>query len=181
MKSSLIAPPPQTALSATTIAFHRVQSGSPRTARHTVPDQETVQKKCLLAVPHLACAFRFGKYCVILLTPPEQYELQGYTREKILRHEIGHCNGWGSDHRGGGAVGCGLPQRRIPFAAQWRREGWVASATRSDYKKRVERPDFDPSAVGLARRCEKRGLWPDFEEESHVRRRTDGERQSRHR
>src|SRR5262245_47505328 len=42
-------------------------------------------------------------------------------------------------------------------------------------------PILTRSAAGLAGRCEKRGLWPDFEEESHVRRRTDGERQSRHR
>jgi hypothetical protein len=37
------------------------------------------------------------------------------------------------------------------------------------------------SADGIARQCEKRGLWPDFKEESYVRRRNDGERQSRHR
>jgi hypothetical protein len=42
-------------------------------------------------------------------------------------------------------------------------------------------PILTRSAVGLTRRREKQGLWPDLEEESHVRRRIDGERQSRHR
>src|SRR5262249_22066510 len=38
----------------------------------------------------------------------------------------------------------------------------------------------DPPSVSPVG-AKKRGLWPDFEEETHVRRRTDGERQSRHR
>jgi hypothetical protein len=42
----------------------------------------------------LACAPNNGTSCMIVLGPGT------WTDERVLRHEIGHCNGWPADHRG---------------------------------------------------------------------------------
>jgi hypothetical protein len=45
-------------------------------------------------VSAFACAIHTANYCLILLGPTV------WDNEGILRHEIGHCNGWPQDHRG---------------------------------------------------------------------------------
>jgi hypothetical protein len=44
-------------------------------------------------VSAFACAIHTARYCLILLGPTV------WDNEEILRHEIGHCNGWPQDHR----------------------------------------------------------------------------------
>src|SRR5262249_10996800 len=48
----------------------------------------------------VGCAeLRPGDLCHIFVGPP-QYERTGVTRNIVIRHEMGHCNGWGKDHAG---------------------------------------------------------------------------------
>lgn len=48
----------------------------------------------------LACARRAvdGERCWVFMLSDEQIRKRGYTTEILLRHEIGHCNGWPGDH-----------------------------------------------------------------------------------
>src|SRR5262249_38407791 len=53
----------------------------------------------------LGCTFQNGidGRCVIMLA--ERDLIEDYTtREAAIRHEIGHCNGWGADHKGARAA-----------------------------------------------------------------------------
>jgi hypothetical protein len=36
--------------------------------------------------------------CIIHMLPDEELRARGFTSEMILRHEVGHCNGWPEDH-----------------------------------------------------------------------------------
>jgi hypothetical protein len=38
------------------------------------------------------------KACLITMASKDVIEAAGYTYEVVLRHEIGHCNGWPGDH-----------------------------------------------------------------------------------
>jgi hypothetical protein len=42
----------------------------------------------------VACAIHTAQSCLILLGPGT------WSRADVLRHELGHCNGWPSDHPG---------------------------------------------------------------------------------
>ena len=75
----------------------------------------------------------------------------------------------------------GLPIGEMSFCARSGVKRGLPMQAVGTRKNVQNDPILTRSAAGLAGWCEKRGLWPDFEEESHVRRRTDGERQSRHR
>jgi hypothetical protein len=46
----------------------------------------------------VGCAGVFEHVCHILLGPRPDWA--GLTRNIVIRHEMGHCNGWGSDHAG---------------------------------------------------------------------------------
>jgi hypothetical protein len=48
----------------------------------------------------LACAMTRGPNCKIVMPIDDVIAARGWTPELILRHEIGHCNGWPSDHPG---------------------------------------------------------------------------------
>jgi hypothetical protein len=52
----------------------------------------------------LGCSQRNEKSCLIILVSDEVARLRGYTTGLMLRHERGHCNGWGGDHIGGRPV-----------------------------------------------------------------------------
>src|SRR5262245_13192783 len=39
-------------------------------------------------------------YCRVYVGPAEELEALGYADTTIVRHEIGHCNGWSKDHPG---------------------------------------------------------------------------------
>lgn len=69
----------------------------------TVPDQETLARFCGAAyVPGktLGCASHDATSCRVLLVPDEIIKARGWTRALMLRHELGHCNGWPGDHPG---------------------------------------------------------------------------------
>lgn len=50
------------------------------------------------------------KSCIILMVNDTQMRRRGWTTGIILRHEMGHCNGWGGDHLG---------QRALPPDVHW--------------------------------------------------------------
>jgi hypothetical protein len=52
---------------------------------------------------HLGCSRLRPDGCYILLADDEFIRKHGWTSDIVLRHEIGHCNGWPGDHRGGGS------------------------------------------------------------------------------
>jgi len=48
----------------------------------------------------LACSFRGEDYCKIVRRDEATINAKGYTLETVMRHEVGHCNGWPEDHAG---------------------------------------------------------------------------------
>jgi len=50
--------------------------------------------------PRLACSFHRPGVCVIIVASDEMIRKYGLDPDVALRHEHGHCNGWGNDHRG---------------------------------------------------------------------------------
>jgi len=48
----------------------------------------------------LACALRYEDHCTIVRRPEADLLRAGFTLEVVMRHEIGHCNGWPQDHAG---------------------------------------------------------------------------------
>src|SRR5262245_37432859 len=48
----------------------------------------------------LACAMRNAKGCVIYMVEDRVMRERGWNTGLLLRHEIGHCNGWPGDHPG---------------------------------------------------------------------------------
>jgi hypothetical protein len=70
--------------------------------------QDEIKSKCPpSAFPyHLGCGGpRSSGECHILMADDETIRKHGWTPEIVLRHEIGHCNGWPVDHKGARAVG----------------------------------------------------------------------------
>jgi hypothetical protein len=52
----------------------------------------------------LACSSHTRTACLITMVKDEVMRSIGWTTGLLLRHEIGHCNGWGADHAGQRAV-----------------------------------------------------------------------------
>lgn len=48
----------------------------------------------------LGCAYPATQSCRVIIVGDGVLEKAGYTYETVLRHELGHCNGWGGDHWG---------------------------------------------------------------------------------
>jgi len=46
------------------------------------------------------CAWPHNGECTIIIAPLETLKKWGLTYRIVLRHELGHCNGWGRDHIG---------------------------------------------------------------------------------
>jgi hypothetical protein len=58
-------------------------------------DEETIRKMCRVSRFVVGCRVEEdSKRCVIALATPHLVEQGGYTIERLLRHEIAHCNGW---------------------------------------------------------------------------------------
>jgi len=72
----------------------------------TVPTQRALAEICPQAAARapniIGCAFRShdGSHCRVVLVAEAVIVALGATRAKILRHEIGHCNGWPGHHPG---------------------------------------------------------------------------------
>jgi hypothetical protein len=66
-------------------------------------DQAEIKAKCPpSAFPyHLGCGGKSATgQCHILMADDETIRKHGWTPEIVLRHEIGHCNGWPPNHKG---------------------------------------------------------------------------------
>jgi hypothetical protein len=64
-----------------------------------VPTIEALRDVCGSFYPRmLACAIRYPKNCVIYMVEDEVMRKEGWTTGLLLRHEIGHCNGWPGHH-----------------------------------------------------------------------------------
>ena len=64
-------------------------------------DLKTFCSIAFIAGLTLACSRRHGDVlCHIVIVDERIIKEQGWTRELMLRHEIGHCNGWPGDHPG---------------------------------------------------------------------------------
>jgi len=48
----------------------------------------------------LACSQKIAGTCYIFKVPDDEIKQIGFDPDIVMRHEIGHCNGWGSDHKG---------------------------------------------------------------------------------
>ena len=47
----------------------------------------------------LACALPGAKSCIVIMVNDEIMRTKGWTTGILLRHEIGHCNGWSRDNQ----------------------------------------------------------------------------------
>jgi hypothetical protein len=68
--------------------------------------QEVIKSKCPASIfpYHLGCGGRRAAgSCAILMADDETIRKYGWTPEIVLRHEIGHCNGWGRIIKGRGS------------------------------------------------------------------------------
>jgi hypothetical protein len=62
---------------------------------------EELRAICQLDQPQLlACTLRNQHSCVIVLVNDEVMRKRNWTTGMLLRHEMGHCNGWPADHAG---------------------------------------------------------------------------------
>jgi len=48
----------------------------------------------------LACSTHNHSSCIIVMVKDEIMRQRAWTTGMLLRHEMGHCNGWGADHAG---------------------------------------------------------------------------------
>jgi len=65
--------------------------------------QDEIKRRCPpTTFPyHLGCGGpQPGGWCHILMADDETIRKYGWTPEIVLRHEMGHCNGWTLDHKG---------------------------------------------------------------------------------
>lgn len=82
----------------------------------TIVMVKTVEELLILCnVEHqntLACSIRAydGKSCVIIMVDDDLMRRRGWTSGLLLRHEMGHCNGWTQAHEG---------QRPVVGIAHW--------------------------------------------------------------
>ena len=65
-------------------------------------DQQQVRDACpesKFSIGALACTFRYANSCIVIVSDDE-IKKAGFPPDLIRRHEIGHCNGWPSNHPG---------------------------------------------------------------------------------
>jgi hypothetical protein len=66
-----------------------------------VDSLEELREVCQLDGENLlACSTRNRASCIIVLVKDEVMRKRSWTTGMLLRHEMGHCNGWGADHAG---------------------------------------------------------------------------------
>jgi hypothetical protein len=104
----LAATPAMAQYAGTTGALPPVEYDHPYSGKLTVertPYQHVVRQNCSYSpFPYLlGCAKLFAAEdrCYILMMDDDYLAKLNFPPEIVLRHEIGHCNGWPGDHRGG--------------------------------------------------------------------------------
>lgn len=96
-----LAPPPkQKYLILPPVEFDRPYTG--KLTVETVATREELKPICgsVFTQFTLACAFRRPDSCRIVIVEESIIKAYRWTRELVMRHEIGHCNGWPGDHPG---------------------------------------------------------------------------------
>jgi hypothetical protein len=72
-----------------------------------VPTIKEVMEHCDLAFPSaLACTLHRGELCIIIILPDDTLYSKGWDAWHVMRHEMGHCNGWRGNH-----IGARVPTR----------------------------------------------------------------------
>ena len=71
----------------------------------TARDRDHVRELCPgakfgVTLGALACSIRYPASCTIVLAPEADIKATGVPLDVIMRHELGHCNGWPGDHKG---------------------------------------------------------------------------------
>jgi hypothetical protein len=59
-----------------------------------------VHRVCNAPKGTFACAIPMKGECLVVLPKVDAWITKAQ-RDRLMRHEIGHCNGWGADHKGG--------------------------------------------------------------------------------
>src|SRR4051794_41102065 len=89
--------------------------------------QGEVRDQCPGAVWPRAGAFGCSRNkswgCQVVIAPEADAKRVGLTTDVLLRHEIAHCNGWPSDHRGASPI-----------------EDWATDATDAPGKNKLLQP-----------------------------------------
>jgi|SRR5215467_5599230 len=62
----------------------------------------------------LGCSYRYAKNCVIYLASDKLMRKRGWNSGLLLRHEMGHCNGWPGDHPAERSVSWPSPMFVLP-------------------------------------------------------------------
>jgi hypothetical protein len=68
-----------------------------------VPESEVAKMCPPTSLPNkLGCSYPAPErgYCRIIMATDDEIYAAGLTPEVVWRHELGHCNGWGKDHKG---------------------------------------------------------------------------------
>jgi hypothetical protein len=58
----------------------------------------------LAGYTRLGCSYRWPTRCAVFLADDRIVRAAGHNPDIVLRHEIGHCNGWGPSHEGARAL-----------------------------------------------------------------------------
>lgn len=61
---------------------------------------QELQQTCGVSKWLLGCSWRRADSCRIVLVADDVIRQWGWTPALMLRHEMGHCNGWAGDHHG---------------------------------------------------------------------------------
>jgi len=89
----------QTALTPKTpAALPPLEYDHPYEGRLTVTRGDKALMGQLCPKTALGCARRYSDSCSIVIATDEIIKAVGWTTEIVLRHEIGHCNGWPPSH-----------------------------------------------------------------------------------
>jgi hypothetical protein len=67
-----------------------------------VPTLEQLRNECNQPNNHfmLACSYPSNQNCLIIMVEDKIMRAKGWNLGLVLRHEMGHCNGWPGDHAG---------------------------------------------------------------------------------
>ncbi len=78
-------------------------------------DLEKMKTLCPNTRGPMACTWLYSDRCVIYITSDDIVRKRRLTPEMVLRHEMGHCNGWGPDHAGARTLTQAVARRSIFF------------------------------------------------------------------